>query len=444
MRIAYIAAGAAGMYCGSCLHDNTLAAALIEAGHEVALLPIYTPLRTDEDDVSADRVFYGAVNVYLQQKSRFFRRMPAFVERWLDNRGLLNQVSKLSSSTDAGELGELTLSVLQGEDGRQAKELQKLVDWLQDYQPDLVQLTNALLLGMAPAMRQALGVPVICGLTGEDLFLDYLPESWRQRVSDELRRRAGDADAYVATSRYYTEELKERLALPPENTFVVPLGIRLSDVPDATERDPQAPPLIGYLARQCPEKGLDLLVEAFLKIAAKNPAPRLEVAGYVGPRDRPFVAGLEQRVADAGFADRVTFHGEVDRQGKLDLLSRLDIFSVPTVYREPKGLSVLEALAHGVPVVQPRHGAFPEIIQATGGGVLTDPGSVDDLVHGLERLLDSPNLRHELGRRGRDLVHRRFHAQAMAEETLAVYRAVLEGAAQAGEPTRNEEAAQAV
>ncbi|MEM7481228.1 MAG: glycosyltransferase family 4 protein [Acidobacteriota bacterium] len=425
MRIAYIAAGAAGMYCGTCLHDNTLAAALIEMGHEVALVPIYTPMRTDEENVSENRVFYGAVNVYLQQKSALFRHTPAFFDRLLDRPALLEQVSKLGASTDAGELGDLTLSVLRGEEGHQAKELEKLIAWLEDFQPDLVQLTNAMLLGMAPAIHQALGAPVVCGLTGEDLFLDYLPEPSRGRVVEELRRRAGDVEAFIASSRYYAEETKERLGIPPKNLFVVPLGVRLSDVGPAATHAPGDSPTIGFLARQCPEKGLHHLVEAFRRLASETAmSPRLAIAGYVGPRDREFVAGLERRVEEWGLADRVTFHGEVDRQGKLDFLSGLDILSVPTDYREAKGLYVLEALAHGVPVVQPRHGAFPEMVQATGGGVLTDPGSIDDLVHGLRRLVENHSLRAELGRRGRDMIQRRFHAAAMAEETLAVYRSV--------------------
>ena len=87
MRIAYLAAGAAGMYCGSCLHDNTLAAALLKQGEDVVLLPIYTPIRTDERDVSQPRVFIGGINAYLQQAVPLLRRTPVWLDRWLDRRG---------------------------------------------------------------------------------------------------------------------------------------------------------------------------------------------------------------------------------------------------------------------------------------------------------------------------------------------------------------------
>jgi len=436
VKIAYVAAGAAGMYCGSCLHDNTLAAALLAAGHDVALLPTYTPLRTDEPDVSLGRVFYGAVNVYLQQKSALFRHTPAALDRLLDRPALLGQVGRLAGATDAHELGALTLSVLRGEDGRQAKELAKLLDWLGEFRPELVQLANALFLGMAGPIRRALGVPVVCGLTGEDLFLDGLEEPWHGEVLAELRRRAADADGFLAPSTDYAGRMAGILGVAREHVHVVPLGISLDGYGTAGDRwtdGGPAPFTVGYLARQCPEKGLDLLVEAFRLLAAEWPAdrppPRLAVAGWIGPRDRAWVEGLRGELAAAGLAEHADMGGEVDRVGKLALLARLDVLSVPTVYRESKGLFVLEALAAGVPVVEPDHGAFPELIETTGGGLLVEPGSPPALAAALRRLADDPALARELGRRGRAAVAERHAAPAMAEATLAVYRRLLARAA---------------
>jgi len=439
VKIAYVAAGAAGMYCGSCLHDNTLATALLAAGHDVALLPTYTPLRTDESDVSLGRVFYGAVNVYLQQKSALFRHTPAAFDRLLDRPSLLGQVGRFAGSTDAHELGALTLSVLRGEDGRQAKELAKLIDWLGEFRPELVQLTNALFLGMAAPIRRALGVPVVCGLTGEDLFLDQLVEPWHGEVLAELRRRAGDADGFLAPSIGYAERMAGILGVAPERIHVVPLGINLDGYGDAagqggagtarwSDGGPE-PFTVGYLARQCPEKGLHLLVEAFKLLtagwASDRPPPRLAVAGWIGPRDRAWVEGLRGELAAAGLADRAEMGGEVDRAGKLALLAHLDVLSVPTVYRESKGLFVLEALAAGVPVVEPDHGAFPELIETTRGGLLVEPDSPPALAAALRRLADDPALAREMGRRGRAAVAERHGAAAMAEATVAVYRRLL-------------------
>jgi len=442
MRIAYVAAGAAGMYCGSCLHDNTLATALLRQGHEVTLIPTYTPLRTDEPDASIGRVFYGAINVYLEEKLSLFRHTPRFLDRLLNGRGLLNQVGRFAGSTSARELGALTYSVLAGEHGHQAKELDRLVEFLATLQPQVVQLTNALFLGFAGEIRRRLGVPVVCGLTGEDLFLDELDEPWRTRVHEEMRRRAADADGFLATSRYYAEAMRELLRVPEERLHVVPLGVSLTDVHPSRrdgrreETGEASPFVIGYLARIAPEKGLHLLLDAFRILVRERerrgaedhgPDLRLRAAGWVGTRYQPYVDDLRAKVQDWGLTDRVEILGEVDRQEKLRFLSTLDVLSVPSPYKEPKGLYVLEAWAHGVPVVQPRHGAFPELLGDTGGGVLFEPGSPHALAEALSRLVKNPERARELGRRGRQALADRYHDDAMAARTVAVYERVASG-----------------
>lgn len=431
MRIAYVAAGAAGMYCGSCIHDNTVAAALMRQGHEVALIPTYTPLRTDEQDVSVHRVFYGAINVFLQQKLGLFRHTPRFLDRLLDRPALLSWVSRFSSTTNARELSALTLSVLEGENGHQAKELDKLVEWLAaDYRPDVVHITNSMFLGMVRRIRRAAGVPVLVSVQGEDLFLEELGEPYRSRAVAALARRAGDADLFLAPSRYYAAEMGEMLGVAPERMRVVPLGLRLDGHRDGDlgleARDGST---LGYLARICPEKGFHLLVGAFLRLAREPGRERLRLraAGYMSDKDRPFFEALAERVRQAGLGDRFEYVGEVDHAGKIRFLRALDILSVPTVYREAKGLPVLEALANAVPVVEPRHGSFPEMLEATGGGLLVEPGSVEALAAGLAKLLDDRTLRLDLGRRGREVVHARFNDEVMARQTLAVYEEMVGG-----------------
>ena len=429
MRIAYVAAGAAGMYCGSCLHDNTLARALLDQGHEVTLIPTYTPLRTDEPDASIGRVFYGAINVYLEEKIPLFRRTPRFLDRLFNARGLLNQVGRFAGSTDAHELGALTHSVLRGEHGHQAKELDRLVGFLGSLQPQVVQLTNALFLGFAGEIRRRLGVPVVCGLTGEDVFLDELEEPWRTRVHDEMRRRAQDAEGFIATSRYYADVMSELLEVPRERMHVVPLGISLADIHPPRRDEAPDSFVIGYLARIAPEKGLHLLLEAFRELAERRgdrgPKLHLRAAGWVGSRYVPYLEELKTRVREWGLADRVELLGEVDRQEKLRFLAGLDVLSVPSPYKEPKGLYVLEAWAHGVPVVQPRHGAFPELIEETGGGVLFKPDSASALADALEQLVDAPETTRELGRKGREALAGRYDDEAMAAKTVAVYERVV-------------------
>jgi glycosyltransferase involved in cell wall biosynthesis len=424
MKIAFISAGAAGMYCGSCLQDNTLAAALKGLGHDVTLIPTYTPMKTDDRDVSTGRIFYGAINIYLQQKAALFRHLPRAVDRLLNRPGLLDLAVRLGASTDPRDLGPLTLSVLLGEDGRQIRELEILIDWLRERdRPDVVHLTNSMFLGLAPNLKEALGATVLCSLQGEDLFVEGLNPPWRDRVLQALRERARGADGFIAPCRAYARFMSDWLEVPEEKMRVVPLGLNLDGHEQA---EPAATPfVVGYLARIAPEKGLHLLAEAFRDLAERvgRDNVRLRVAGYLGPRDRAYLDGIRSRLREWGLADRCEFAGEVDRPGKLRFLQGLHVLSVPTVYRDPKGRFLLEALASGVPVVQPRHGAFPEMIEETGGGLLVEPGSPKSLADGLHALLSDPERRRELGRRGRDAVYNGRSDRAMAEATLEVYRA---------------------
>jgi glycosyltransferase involved in cell wall biosynthesis len=427
MRIAYITAGAAGMYCGSCLHDNTLAATLQTQGHDAILIPTYTPIKTDEPDVSQQRVFFGGINVYLQQKLSLFRHTPWVLDRLLDAPRLLRWVSRFAVRTRAEDLGDLTLSVLRGEHGHQRKEIDKLVTWLAaEVRPDLVMLTNALLSGMVHELKARLGVPVLCTLQGDDIFLEALPTAFREQALALVREHCRQIDGFIATSAYYADFMAGYLAIQRERIHVVHPGLNLAG--HGGPRAPGGSPhTIGYFARICPEKGLHLLAEAFriLRQTPGVPASRLRVSGWLGENNRPYFEEIRGKITAWGLADDFVYVESPDHAGKVRFLQGLDVLSVPTTYREPKGLYVLEALANGVPVVQPRHGSFPELIEATGGGLLVNPEDPADLARGLRQLLEDAALRDELGRRGREAVHRDFHAGRMAEKSLAVFQRYL-------------------
>ena len=438
MKIAYITAGAAGMYCGTCLHDNTLAAALIDRGHEVSLTPTYTLPRTDEPSVAIDHVFFGAINVYLQQKVPLFRHTPRFVDALLDNKWLLGKVSKLAAgANDAHMLGEMTLSMVQGEEGQQKKELEKLVEWLAEVlQPEIVHLSFSLFAGFARRIKERLDAPVICSLQGEDLFLSELEEPYLSQVVETLIDRDRDIDAFTAPCEYYADLMAHDYGLPRDRVHVARLGVNPRGFVDIERQrdDPEAPIVIGFLGRMCPEKGTGQIVDAF-RVLCNEPGSerlRLRIAGFLRQRDREFIEQQKRKLADDGLLDQVDFVGEVDFPGKLDFLSSIDIFSMPSTYREPKGLSILEAMLAGLPVVQPRHGSYPELIEHTGGGLLVEPLSPPALAQGLRQLIDDPELRLRLGRRGRAAAIEKFDHNATAEEMLAVYRRVLDGRGAAG------------
>ena len=429
MRVAYITAGAAGMYCGTCIHDNTVATVLKKHGHDVALIPTYTPTRTDEANVSLNRVFFGGVNVFLQQKLSLFRHTPWALDRLLDSPTLLNSLARFSSSTDARDLGQLTVSMLRAEQGYQKKELAKLVTWLKtNNRPDIVYLTNSMLVGFAREIKNALNVPVVCALQGEDIFLQELIEPYKTEALALLAARADDADGFVAPCRYYAHFMADAyLKVSVANIDVVPLGLNLDGHGAAVEKPEPPPFILGYLARICPEKGLHRLVEAFYTLTKELGADaiQLHVAGYLGKKDEPYLEELVNQIHAWGLADSFVHHGEVTRTQKIDFFNRLHVFSVPTVYRESKGLPILEALANGVPVVQPQHGAFPEMLHATGGGILVAPESADALAEGIRELLNAPERREHLGQTGKANVHRKFSDEVIAQQLLKVFEKYL-------------------
>lgn len=428
MKIVYLAAGAAGMYCGSCLHDNTLAAALLAAGVDVALVPTYTPIRTDEADVSQPRVLFGGINVYLQQLSGLFRYTPQWFDRLLDSPRLLNALSRMNSSVNPAKLGALTVSMLEGEEGRQRKEVTKLVDWLQrEGRPDVVHLSNSMLTGMAREIARRLDVPIVCSLSGEDIFLEKLPPKYYERARAVLRQRAAEISSFVALNRYFADYMTEYLAIDRQRIHVIPHGLNLAGHGMRAASAAEAPFTIGYFARICHDKGLHQLVEAFqlLKQQPGLPPLRLRVAGYMGAGDRKYFEEILAKIRGWGWEQDFEYLGELDRAQKVAFLQTLDVMSVPTVYRESKGISVLEALANAVPLVQPAHGTFPELIEDTGGGLLCEPANPASLAEKLQQLaLDRPAA-DEMGRRGREAIHDRYTAARMAERTLALYQQVL-------------------
>jgi glycosyltransferase involved in cell wall biosynthesis len=430
MRILYITAGAAGMYCGSCLRDNALASELLRQGHDVTLLPLYTPTLTDEPNVSSEKTFFGGISVYLEQQSAIFRHTPRWLDKLWDSKFALSAASKRSIPVDPDSLCELTLSILKGEHGHQRKEIDKFIDWLKaEPKPPLgfevVDMQNSMLIGLAKPIKEATGLPVCCTLQGEDLFLDGMREPYRSQAIGLIRQHAEYVDAFIAVSSYYADFMSDYLGIPRSKIHVVPLGINLKDYESQRPRKPRTrePFTIGYFARVAPEKGLHILAEAYRLLRQRDdfPAARLEVAGYLAPDHKPYLQGIEEKMRQVGLAAEFHYHGAVEREAKLNFFRNVDVISVPTTHAEAKGLSVIEAMASEVPVVQPRHGSFPEIIERTEGGLLFEPHDAAGLAEAIYSLWKNPELANDLGKRGAIAVPEHYGAKMMAERAIEVY-----------------------
>jgi glycosyltransferase involved in cell wall biosynthesis len=437
MRILSVTAGAAGMYCGSCSRDNALAVELISRGHDVTLLPLYTPTNPDEPNVSRDRVLFGGISIYLQQYVPLFRKLPRAFDRLWDSPRVINAFASRSLSTDPRVLGDMTVSMLEGDRGVLRKEFDKLLEWTAgEPTPDVINLSNSLLISLARPLADAFKRPVCCTLQGEDLFLEELIEPYRTKSIELIRRLAADIETFIAVSDYYVPVMARLLAVPESRIAVVPLGINMKGY---TQRPPRAASTdafrVGYFARIAPEKGLQFLAQAYELFRRMVPVPqtvsgtarpiRLDAAGYLGWAQAPYLESVKRQLAKAGLLEEFTYRGAVDRDGKLAFLQTLDLLSVPATYDEPKGVFLLEAMASGVPVVQPRRGSFTEMVENSGGGLLVKVNDPEALAEGLFELWRDPAKADALGARGFQGVRAHYSVARSADLQLDIYDSML-------------------
>jgi len=425
MRIVHIVPGSGGrFYCENCVRDNSLSRALRGAGEDVLVVPMYLPPMADLFDGQPEvPVFFGGINVYLQQKSGLFRKTPRWIDRLFDAKPLLGWAARKAGAVRASGLGETTLSMLRGTEGRQAKELRRLVDWLgRGPRPDVVHLSNALLLGIGTEIRRRLGAPVVCSLQDEDSWVDAMEKPYPDLCWEAMAKAGREVDAFVAVSRYYGDVMRRRLGIDPARLRVVHPGVDPADF--APPGPPPDPPVLGYLARAAESLGLGILVEAFLKLKEKGPFRnlRLHVSGGATADDEPFLAGLRRKLAAGGAGGDVKFFEKFDLEARKEFLRSISVLSVPVPSGPAFGLYLLESFASGVPAVQPRLGSFPELGEAAGGGVLYHPNDAETLARTLGDLLADRDRLAELGRRGRESVAQRFNLDTMAREMSEVYR----------------------
>ncbi len=428
LKIVFLSPGTGGWFCGACMRDNALAKSLHAAGQQVTLLPMYLPLQLDEPPLAGSAampVFFGGINVFLHQKAGWLRHAPRWLDRALDHPRLLRQVARHSHMTSPTDHGAMTLAMLRLEDSQLGREVDQLCAWLAQETPDLLVLSTALQAGLIRTLKQRLGVKVIACFQGEDSFLDELPEPYRAACWQELAIRVREADALVAPSSFYADLMKQRLGPADLAITVIPNGICLEGYTPLAEKP--VPPEIGFLARLCRAKGLEIMVDAFIHLrqALGHPSAQLRLAGAATAADEPLIAGLHQRLARVGLADQVRWQPNLTREEKATMLQRLSLFSVPAVYPEASGLYVLEAMAAGVPVVQPAASSFPEVIASSGVGELVQPGDPAALAQAWLRLLENPVKLRAMAEKSRQAAERFHDVDVMRDRFLWLARQVV-------------------
>ena len=429
MQIVFMTPGSGdNFYCENCLRDKAIVVALRAMGCDAASMPLYLPpLMQDTDPGDAKTpVFFGGVNVYLQQRFGLFRHTPRWVDKLFDSNRLLRFAARKVGMTKASLLGETAVSMLQGASGRQAKELDRLIDYLRkSSRPDVVVLSNAMLLGMAPQIARRIGCKVVCMLQDEHDFIDALPGQYASDAWDLMRKNAESVSMFVAPSKYYADLMAPRLGLPDGSVKVCRNGIDPQGYAPA-DRTPETP-TIGFLSRLHPDKGLDLLTDAFIELKRQ---PGLEnaglvIAGGLTQNFRDYVDKIKQTLDNAGVSGSVRWIDDFDRQSKRDFLPKLSVMCVPDRSGPAAGMFVIESLLAGVPLVEPRCGALTELIEDTGGGLLYDPDTPGDMIAKLTELLTDPPRARDMGQSGRKIALEQFTAQAAAKRLTALFKTAL-------------------
>jgi glycosyltransferase involved in cell wall biosynthesis len=366
---------------------------------------------------AAAPLFMGGVNVYLQQKFLLFRKTPRWLDKWLDSPKLLGRVGKYAGMTTAKELGTTTLSMLQGEHGKQQKEIARLTDWLGglEAKPDLVIFSNILLAGLAPAIKDALNVPVVCLLQDEEDFLDSLGEPYCEQSWDLVRQKGHAFDLLISVSDYYRREIVKRLNDTPARLEVVPIGIETEAFSPATSQ-PDVPTL-GFLSQMSYNHGLDILINAvhLLRRDQRLGDLRLRITGGSSGADADFLKKMHQRITALDLTDCVEFFEDYrDPAARRVFLQSLSLMVVPVRTRLAYGLFAMEALAAGVPFVTPPLGVFTELANETKAGVLYEPNNPVQLAETLRPLLLEPHVIHQMGQTGLAAVREKYHIDTAA------------------------------
>jgi glycosyltransferase involved in cell wall biosynthesis len=427
MKIAHIIPGSGGsFYCGNCLRDSKYVKALKDLGHEVIKVPMYLPLFDDAHDLSEVPVFYGAVNLYLKQNYSFFRHMPAFIEHALDSKSVLQMAAHKAGSTRAKGLEEMTLSMLLGEEGQQKAELERMVDWLaEEAKPDVVHLSNALLLGLTHRIKQKMNIPVICSLQDEDVWVDVMTDAYRSEVWNLMSQRGAEVDAFISVSDYYAAEIRNKMTIRDDQMFTVHIGVDANDYlpKNIIEKEPA----IGFLSRMCEENGLAVLVDAFilLKKDRSFDEVKLKITGGKTADDLLFIKDQKSKISKAGLENSVLWLEEFDGVERQKFFESVAVLSVPVLNGEAFGLYQLEAMASGVPMVQPALGAFPEVISASGGGLVYSPNNPESLAKALGSIILDKEKLTKLSLDGLAGVQQHFDIHSQAKKMIQVYERVI-------------------
>ncbi len=425
MKIVYLITGSGGsFYCGNCYRDMLYLRAIRKVkGIQASAVPLYLPPDRSNIDSGLDKkVFFGAISMYLREKVGFLRNMPPWLDKVFNSDPFLRLASRYAGTTRTEGLEELTLNMIEGDNAFRKHEMNRLVSYLvKDGKPDIIHLSNALILGLARQLKKRLDVRIVCSLLNEDDWIEDMVEPFRARAWELIAKEAVYVDKFITPSQYYKDFFIKKTGLNAGNIHVIPLGFDPENLQLKSDR--QRPLSIGYFSRVNFHNGFDKLVDAFIDLKKKDhfPGLTLSVCGGFTDDDKQFISTQIKKIRDLGLNKSVKIYPEFQGSKKSEFFNDVDVISVPVRKYDGYGLYMLEANGAGIPTVQPDTGAFAEITIRTGGGLIYSPDSPEELSENLHRILSDDKLRMELGNKGRENVKVWFSLEKMSEGLSVVY-----------------------
>lgn len=430
MKIVYLITGSGGsFYCGNCYRDMIYLRAIRKVpGIQASAIPLYLPPEDTIVESGMDKnVFFGAISMYLREKVPFLKNMPVFIDKIVDSAPMLRMAAKRAGTTSTEGLEDMTLNMIKGENAFPDKELQRLVDYLcKDGKPDVIHLSNALIIGLARQLKRKMDVKIVCSLLNEDDWTIEMAEPYQSKAWSLIAREAPNVDAFLTPSEYYKKFFISKTGIEDRNFHVVPLGLDPDhEILSVVKKDNW--PAIGYFCRINAHNGFDKLVDAFIKLKSQNTLPglTLHVSGGSTGVDKSFISEQIRKVKEAGLKSFIRLYPEFHGNSKQEFFSNIDVMSVPVRKYDGYGLYLLEANAAGVPVVQPATGAFPEIVAKTGGGITYSHDTIDGLTESLNSLLNDKVRMAELGAKGKQNVLQELSLEKMSSGLAKVYNSIM-------------------
>ena len=398
LKVVYLVPGSGGgFYCENCMRDIPLINSLKQQDVDVTMIPIYLPLFTDEENyVSYHGVFLGAINLYLKYKFPIMKKMPGWMTRFFNSLPMLKLAAKMSNSTEATSLENLTMDMLTGDMPYIEKEINELVDFLIEHiKPDIIHISNTLLIGLGINIKKRLWknkikCKLVCTLQDEHTWLDVMKEPYRTTGWEILKNSVGEVDLFFPVSSYYKNFMDEILEIPAGKSKIVFNGIEhqkySSVVPSSN------PPVIGYLSRIHKGFGLEKLTDIYIDL--KNEPGfeniQLRITGGSSSVDRKFIKQIKRKLKSYIKSGDVQFYKQFDIKHRLKFFTGMTLLSVPMEQPEAFGIYLLEAMASGVPVVQPDIGAFSEIVDFESGCVY-DSEIKKSLYNAIKKIIIKPD-----------------------------------------------------